>query len=325
MKKVLTNSPKVFKRYLRRYLFWGSGIFCLLFANSCFSAQFYQLVDRIVATVNGKIISEKELEKEILWYQKEWGLEREEIKKKEVLELLIDKELLLEKAKEREITVTKEEVEERFSKYEKQFSSENLEKILKDRGTSLEEFKERLRDEILQEKLIIEKMREINRDIEIKEEEIKKIYQELKQYMEGKNEIKENIRKFYQTYQKELEEKSLVKIAYIVEKDEKKAEDIYQKLKKNGDSFSFLREGWINLREINPSLREEILNLKENEISKVEVEGTFYILKLIERRKFSFEEFKDKIETYLRRRKATGSIEKWIEDLRLKARIEILV
>jgi len=236
MKKVLTNSPKVFKRYLRRYLFWGSGIFCLLFANSCFSAQFYQLVDRIVATVNGKIISEKELEKEILWYQKEWGLEREEIKKKEVLELLIDKELLLEKAKEREITVTKEEVEERFSKYEKQFSSENLEKILKDRGTSLEEFKERLRDEILQEKLIIEKM-----------------------------------------------------------------------------------------REINPSLREEILNLKENEISKVEVEGTFYILKLIERRKFSFEEFKDKIETYLRRRKATGSIEKWIEDLRLKARIEILV
>jgi len=236
---------------------------------------------------------------------------------------MIEEKLLLEAAEKRKIAVTKEEVESAFERKEKQLSLEKLKEILKERETSLEEFKERLKKEILLQKLIAEKIREIDREIRIKKEDIKTVYAQLKQYIEGRGEIEKELREFYKIHQKELAEKSLVKIAYIVEKDKEKAETILQKFKK--EEFSS-EQGWINLREINPSLRETILNLKEGEISNlIEMNGAFCIVKLIKKNEFSFEEFKDKIENYLKREKEKEILEKWINDLRSKTRIEILI
>ncbi len=304
-------------------LLWGISFLFLIILS--IPAKSQQLVDRIVATINGKIITEKELEKEILWNQKEWGLDKEKISKKEILESMIEEKLLLMEAEKRKITVTEEEVEGAFEKKEKELSLEKLEEILKGRETSLEEFKERLKKEILLQKLIAEKMREIDREISIKKENVKAFYAQLKQYIEGRGETGKEVREFYKIYQKELAEKSLVKIAYIVEEDKEKAKTILQKFKK--EEFSS-EQGWINLnlREINPSLREAILNLKEGEISNlIEMDGAFCIVKLIKKSEFSFEEFKDKIENYLKREKEKEILEKWINDLKSKTRIEILI
>lgn len=250
-------------------------------------------------------------------------MNKEKISKKEILESMIEEELLLEEAKKRKITVTEKEVESAFAKKEKRLSLEKLKEILKERETSLEEFKERLKKEILLQKLIAEKIREIDKEIRIKKEDIKAVYTQLKQYIEGRGEMEKEAKGFYKIYQKELAEKSLVKIAYVVEKDKEKAETILQKFKK--EEFPS-QEGWINLKEINPSLRKAILNLKEGEISNlIKMNGAFCIVKLIKKKEFSLEEFKSKIENYLKREKEKGILEKWINDLKSKARIEILI
>jgi len=250
-------------------------------------------------------------------------LDKEKIPKKEILKSMIEEELLLEAAEKRKIIVTEEEVEQAFAKYKKQFSLEKLKEILKERETSLEEFKERLKKEILLQKLIAEKIREIDREIRIEKEYIKAVYAQLKQYIEGRGEMGEEAREFYKTYQEELIEKSLVKIAYIVEKDKEKAETILRKFKK--EEFSS-KQGWINLREINPSLREEILNLEESEISNlIEMDGAFCIVILIKKNEFPFEEFESKIENYLKTEKEKEILEKWIDDLKSKTRIKILI
>jgi len=301
---------------------WGVSFLFLIILS--IPAKSQQLVDRIIATVDGKIITEKELEKEILWNQKEWGLDKEKISKKEILESMIEEKLLLMEAEKRKITVTEKEVEGAFEKKEKQLSLEKLEEILKERETSLEEFKERLKKEILLQKLIAEKMRGIDREIKIKTEDVKAVYAQLKQYIEGRGDLGEEAKGFYKIYQKELAEKGLVKIAYIVEKDKEKAETILQKFIKKEEFSS--QEGWINLREINPSLKEAILNLKEGEVSNlIEINEVFCIVKLVEKNEFSFEEFKSKIENYLKREKEKEILEKWINDLRSKTRIKILI
>jgi len=102
--------------------------------------SYSELVDRVIATVNGKIITEGELQREIFLVRKELGIENGDLEKK-VISQMIDDSLLEQEAEERKIKVSSLEVEETVEKIRGNLSEEKFLEILRKEGLSLDEFK----------------------------------------------------------------------------------------------------------------------------------------------------------------------------------------
>lgn len=273
-----------------------------------------ELVDKIVAIVNGEIITQRELEQGKFIIGKEWGTEG-----------MIDLSILNQEAKREGITVNSKAIEERLSKLEKEYSQAGLRTILKGGGLTLAEYKDWLRRMSLREGLIYRKSMEINQEIVIQESEIEVFYLRLKRYLDGFSDSEKGVKEFYQIYQEELEDIEKVKIAHFIVKDEGEANAIKQKLEQ-GENLQQGREYAITLGDIDKSIRDTILSLQIGQVSKIEMKGdnSFWVIQLKERKKLLYSEYKDQIESYLKNKKGEESLQAWIEELREKAEVRII-
>jgi len=164
-----------------------------------------QLIDKIVAAVNGEIITQRQLDQEIFLIKKVWGLLEDEERLKEIaLKRMIQKQILFQEAKKEKITVSSRMVEEAVSNIKRQLSGEDLEKALKERNITLEELRENLEKRLLGERLISYKAEKIEKELRIGEEEIRNFYLDLKRHIEKEEEAKEEVKEFCQEYQEKL-------------------------------------------------------------------------------------------------------------------------
>lgn len=318
-------------------VFFVIFLISLTFIFFKFSAgwSYSELVDRVIATVNGKIITEGELQREIFLARKELGIENGDLEQK-VISQMIDNFLLEQEAEERKIEVSSLEVEETVEKIRGNLSEEKFLESLRKEGFSLDEFKERLKGQVLQERLLFQKAEEIREEIIIREDEIEDFYQRLKAYLQGEEKKEEDTERFYQFYQEKLKQ---VQIAQIIVKGKDEAEEVGYLLEK-GENFSTLAKnfsltpeaekegnlGWFSLFQIKPSLKEEIMKLKKGEVSKMfKIEDDYYcFIKLTDERKFPFSEWRDRLKNYLFQIKIGKAMEAWIVELRSKAQIVII-
>ncbi len=294
-----------------------------------------ELIDRVIAIVNGKVITESELQKEIRIIRKELKKEDKNLEKK-IISQMIDNLLLEQEAEKKNIKVSSLEVEEEIIKIKKNLSEERFLQILKEEELSLNELKEKLKGRILREKLLSQKAGEVREEIKIREDEIKDFYQKLKDYLEEKVKEEKDIELFYQDYQEKLKQ---VQIAQIVIKGKDKAQQVSYLVEK-GEDFSTLAKnfsltpeakeggdlGWFSLFQIKPSLREEILKLKKGEVSKtLKIKDDYYrFIKLKDKKEFLFNEWSDKIKNYLFQIRIEETIQDWITKLRSKGEIIII-
>jgi len=287
-----------------------------------------ELIDEVVAVVNGEIITQRQLDQVI--FLSGGNVELEDI---------IEDFILCQEAQREGISVSSQTVEKALVEIKADFSDAEFEQALAQGGLAASEYKEWLRRKILRDRLKYQKGKKIDKNIRIKDMQIREFYLKLKKYIGGQDISEAGVAQFYRNHKKNLANAGKVQIAQIIVKSKATADLVLQQLKK-GESLAALARkfslnhnvgkggelGWIGLREIKPSLRAVILSLKEGEVVKVKEEkGDFYrVIQLKKRRKLDFVSCEKEIEEYLKEEKKKVSMQEWLKELTTNSEIRII-
>ena len=312
-------------------------IFKIQVIKSTFAAE---VLDEVVASVNGDIITRQQLNREIVSFgEKEKGsLNSKELQKK-VLREIIDEYILKQQAEAQKITVSPGEVQKALKKIQGNLTSQEFTRELKKEKITLEELKKRVKLQLLGEKLLKWKADQLREEIQIRNERIKEFFLSLKSYLQGERKVEKDIIEFYKLYRKKLDNGERVYLAQIVVNSKQEAEKIIHKLKA-GEKFSSLAIkfsralnakkggdlGWFNLSQIQSSLRTIIGKMKEGEITppiKVN-DKEYWILQVKKRKELSFEDWEEKIRDYLIKKEVILSLDEWMKKLRENSFIQIM-
>jgi parvulin-like peptidyl-prolyl isomerase len=149
-----------------------------------------EVIEEIIAKINGEIVTRSEMERQMaearaeLDRQKMSGAELEKAlaeHQKDVLRDLVDQSLLVQKAKELNVSV-EADVIKRLDGLRRQYnvaSMEEFEKFVTEKGgMHFEDLKDQIRNQLLTERVI---QQEVGRRINVSHEDIAKYYEEHKQ------------------------------------------------------------------------------------------------------------------------------------------------
>ncbi len=320
-------------------------LLCLLLARPVLGSH---LIDRVVAVVNDNVITLTELEKAGRDYF-------EQIKKKapaaevdsalekareEVLSNLVDKLIIQQQAAKISMTVSDDEVNTAIDQIlaRNNATMEDFKRELATMNITEQEYRDNIRDQILQTKLI---NYEVRSRIVITEEDIKEYYQ--KEYTQEKGEGGYHILQMGFTWRNTV---SLAKAGFDTrEEAREKAEEMRAKVLA-GESFTELAKAYSNLPsavdggdigvfkkdEMAPYMRDVIITMHPGEVSPIVKTGNaFQFFKLLSQRegdlvvKAPYESVHDEIRDQLYRQEMEKQYNEWVKDLREKAYIKILL
>jgi len=301
-----------------------------------------------VAVVNDDVITLTELEKagsayfERIKTKAPAGEVKRALEKarKELLTGLIDKTIIRQQAAKRSISVGEPELDAAIDQVltRNNATIEDFKRELATMNISEQEYRENLRDQILQSKLI---GYEVRSRIVIVDDDIKEYYQ--KEYTQEKGEGGYNIQQIGFTWRNSV---SLEKAGFDTKEDaRKKAEEIRARVL-DGESFMELAKAYSNLPsaadggdigllkkdEMASYMKDAILLLHPGEISPVVESGNaFQFFKLISSQegdiivKAPYESVRDDIRDILYRQEVEEQYKIWVKELREKAYIKILL
>lgn len=285
-----------------------------------------ELIDEVVAVVNGEIITQRQLEQVIFLSGGNWEFED-----------IIEDFILYQEAEREGISVSSETVEKALVEIKADLSDAEFEQALAQGGLTISEYKEWLRRKIFRDMLKYQKGEKIDKNIRIKDRETREFYLKLKKYLDGQDISEAGVAQFYRSHKKNLANAGKIQIAQIIVKSKATADLVLQQLKK-GESLAALARkfsldnnvggelGWISLREIKPSLRAVILSLEEGEVVKVkeEKEDFYRVIQLKKRKELDFINYEKKIEEYLKEEKEKESMQEWLKELTTNSEIRII-
>jgi len=336
---------------MRVRLFYG--IFRFLFLSLIYTVVSYSVafplipkaesaetVDRIVAIINDDIITLSELNQAIKPYTDrimELGYSLENQRKmlfkvrEEVLGQLIDKKLTDQEVERYKISVSEKEIDSTIERIKEArfLTDEGLRESLARDGFTLEEFREKMKEQILRRRLVTI---EIQSKIVITKEDIKAYYERnVDQYsVETKYRLSNILMKV--SPNSGVPNKLEVK---------KKMEGILVKLKE-GQPFATLANsysesssttdggdlGLFSLSMLSPQLQEAMGGMKVGEFTPVldtdQGYQIFYISEIVKMPGKSLEESSPEIETKLYNEIVDNKFAAWIEDLRKRSHIKII-
>ena len=268
----------------------------------------------IVAWVNGESITLGEFNKALLPYSPS----REEIPalKRRVLDQLIEKRLKLQDARRLGLTVTDEELNQRIRETMGSYPKSEFVTFLAKEKTTFEKWKEKIREDILIEKLITS---QVYLPIKVSEKEITA---------------------YYQGHQDQFREPKKFRIRQILVENQAEAEEILNSLRK-GEGFEELARkrslspdkewggdmGYFSKEEMLAEWEEAVGKLSPGEVSyPVESPYGWHIFKLESvksPRTVSLKEARKEIKEKLLLERREGALKEWLLGLRVRAKIEI--
>ena len=291
-----------------------------------------ETANRIIAIVNDDVITEADVTasmKSLLEEGNPGDLPDDHAAQMQqaVLSRLIEQRLLLQEAKRVGVTLSSEEVMERLDEIRARVGSEELfRRSLSEAGLSEEQLKERLREQLLVQKLIDAKIRST--------------------IMVSPGEIASQL----QAHPEEAKPGDRVRASHIlirvaeqrsIEQARALIEEIRQKLV-GGASFADLAKqysedpqadeggdmGWVAQGQLLPELDAELFRLKPGEVSgPIQTRLGFHLLKLEERRtaaSLSMLEANRAIYEQLFQQKFQAAMKRWLAELKRKAYIDIV-
>ena len=306
------------------------------------------LVDRVVAVVNDDVITLSELEKksqpvlERIKAQAPAGeVDRAMAKARgEMLHSLIDRSILRQQAEKQSIAVAEEEVDAAVDQIlvRNNATIEEFKRELATMHISEQEYRDNIRDQILQSKLI---SYEVRSRIVIIEEDIQEYYR--KEYTQEKGEGGYYVLQMGFTWRNSI---SLEEAGFDTkEAAREKAEEIRARVL-DGESFTELAKAYSNLPsaiyggDIGPLQKDEmasrmkdvILAMRPGEISPIiESDNAFHFFKLLSVRegdivvKAPYESVREEIRDILYQQKMKEQYDTWVKSLREEAYIRILL
>jgi len=297
-----------------------------------------EVVERFVAVVNNEVIFLSELEEFGRRFFEEVGKnslpsEREEKTRQvrqEILNQLIENKLLDQEIKKRKVEVAERDVDTTIEDILKQnrFTLNDLKMVLAKQGMTLTSYRQRVRDELGKMRLVT---REIKSKIVIKEEDLRKAYNERAQEFMIPLEVQ-----VQQIFFALPSGASPDRVAALG----KEAQSVLEKAKK-GENFVELAKkysqgpeaneggvlGFFKPKELMPELDEAVFQMKAGEISPlVRSSEGFHILRVMERKGGEPKPFAE-VQAQIRDEMAQAETEKrfkeWMKALKEKAYIEI--
>jgi len=306
------------------------------------------LVDRVVAVVNNDVITLSELDRmgrEFFARVKEKASETEmdralEKAREEVLSSLIDKTIVRQHAEHLSITVTEEEIDAAVDQIMARNNAtiEDFRRELTSMNIPEQEYRDNIRDQILQSKLI---NFEVRSRIVIIEDDIKEYYQ--KEYTQEKGESGYHILQMGFTWRNTV---TLEEAGFDTKEEAReKAEEIRKRVL-DGESFKGLAQSYSNLpsaadggdiglfkkEEMSEDMKDVILKMQPGEISAIiETGRAFQFFKLLSVRdgdivvKAPYESVREEISDILYRQEMEEQYKNWVKSLREEAYIKILL
>lgn len=302
-------------------------------------------VDRVVAVVNDDVILQTELEKaggeyfERIRMKAPAGEVESAIEKArgEVLSSLIDNMIVKQKAAELGITVEEAEIDNAIAQIlsDNNATLEEFRKELDKVNVSMQDYRDNLRNQILQSRVVGQQVRS---RIVIVEEDIKEYYE--KEYTQEKGESG------YYILQIGFNWKNLVTLDGVSQEEAREKAEAIRARVLAGESFGELARsysdfpsatdggnlGLIKKDEMAAYMRDAILSMHPGDISPIiETGSTFQFFKLLSSRegdlvvKAPYESVKDEIREILYRQEMEKDYKAWVENLREQAYIKILL
>ncbi len=281
-------------------------------------AQAAQVVDRIVAVVNGEIITFQDLQQRarMVTGQTPDPAASGEVMP-QILESMIDDIILRQEAQRLKIEVSDSEVENEIRQFKtrRRLSEDEFERSLRLQGLTQEQFKEQSRQDIVKHKMLGYMVR---RKVVVTQEEIDA-------YVE-KNRA-------------ELTTERNVDIQLIVSAEADRAEALWDELNSGGISFDEAVERYsvgpkvnngvmtdVRWREMDEPWREALRDLNAGQISKpFMIQDKWVILKLLDRRDGAKQEqaaVEDEVREAIMRPKLEERFKEYMSGLRAKAIIQ---
>jgi len=297
-----------------------------------------KILDKIVAVVNGDIITLSELKKISDPYlekmQSKYSLDYDEAQieetEKRILDQLIDEKLIKQEVAVLKIVVEEKEVDMalRDIMEESKLSEDKFEQALIEEGFTLEKYREQLKDQMEKMRLLDQ---EVKSKIEVKEKEIEHYYKEHKDRFEAPPEVR--LQQILLMIPPEANEQEISQIR-------EKAEGIVQRIK-GGEDFNTMARlysqdssaaiggdiGFFKQGELLPALGEAAFSLNKGEISSViKTSSGFHIIRVLEKRdkqKMPKEERFKEIKGIIYNQKVDDKSKQWLKELRKKSYIKI--
>jgi peptidyl-prolyl cis-trans isomerase SurA len=294
-------------------------------------------VDKVVAKVNHEIITLSEIQEVSLPMlnevrEKYTGKEEKEKTKeimKEYLNIYIENKLQVQWAELRGLTVPEKDLDAAVEDIKKKngMTDKDLAELLKQEGITLEQYKKRIRDQILISKIV---RMEVGSKILVTDEERQEYYNKHKQdfFRQGEIEIRQIM--FLLSGSDDFQKKE----------KEAKAEEVLKKLREGADFAEMAKTysegpmaknggylGNFKIGEITKEIETAAFKLKEGEISDIiRTDQGLHIIKVekkIENAPEPYEEVKEKIGDIIFREKMEEKHKEWLKEIRQKAAIEI--
>ncbi len=277
----------------------------------------------IIARVNDYEIKHEEYQYELKHVLNKMKLKTPNMTaRKRALDQLIDGYLLLNSAKQSEIRATEEEIENKLLDFKLNYESESeFDKMLKQRGLSLQQIRERLTDEVLITKYVETNFPE---SCDISDEQLLQIYQENKQSFK----TQEMVRAFHILIKGQ--DDSSLEEAIKLKKQINSEEDFYQAAKECSDCPSSIKKGdlgYFKRGEMIKEFEDVAFSLKEKEISEpVKTRFGYHIIMVIDKQKgtlANFSKVKDALKKRLQKIESELKLIKHLKRLRADASIMI--
>lgn len=294
-----------------------SFISLLIFQLSTLKAE---EINRIIAVVNEEVITQQDLDYYLLPLYKQYeniythqDLRRKiEEARKEMLEQIIEDKLILQEAKKEGIKVEEEEIERELERVKEKFSSsEEFFKALEEEHLSIQELKERFKEQIMLKKAV------------------------KKHLLEKVRITPQEVFHYYQSHKKEFTHPERVKVRMLSFTSKEKGIEAWKELRK-GEKFTIVAHRYAQKEEVRfiargemvPEIENIIFNLRIGEFSGlVKTELGYHIFKVEgrkQKRLLPLEEVRERIERTLWERKSEEEMKKWTKELKEEAYIEIL-
>lgn len=323
-----------------RLCLWGALGLVVLAVSGIAAAGFAEVVDRVVATVNGAVITQSELREAVEVFQRQAGeaarsaensWDRTALERR-ILEDLVDRKLMDDYASKQGITASDEEMEQAVKDVlaRANLTREEFLDALQKEGLSYEEYRNQIRDQIIKAKMI---HREVRAQIVIKDEEIENYY--LEHPDEFRTQEGYVIRHIFLALPRnpapEVEE-AVRKEAKRICEEIRAGVPFAEAAAKYSQDPSAARGGWLGFFRkgaLSEDLESAIAGLDEGQVSEPIVTAAgIHIVRLEERTTDGvrpLEKVREMIREKLYEEAAERQFEKWRRDLRKSAYVEIFL
>jgi len=281
----------------------------------------------IVAQIGEKTISEGDLAKEMQEQASQFGVkmnmlsgEKKDQYRKIILHRMVDKILILDQGKKKNIDVSKEDVQKELDSVKQKFPDEKaFQNLLAQKNVTEDDVKEMIRENLL----------------------IKKIMDDITSSVSEVSDA--DVKKYYDENQDKLKQAAQVKASHILlkvdedaseedaEKVKKKIEEIREKIKSGGDFAKLAEEfsdcpsgkraggdlGWFGKGQMVPPFEKAAFAMKPGELSDiVKTRFGYHIIKLTDKKEEGvpkLEEMSDDIKEELSMQNKSESFSSWLE------------